>query len=68
MKWTLLLVSICTIKTLAAQNYETEIYVAKDGTGDFTTIQAAINATKAFPDVPIKIFIEEGVYPEKVRV
>lgn len=51
-----------------AQGYATEIYVAKDSTGDYTSIQAAIDATKAFPNVPIKIFIKEGVYQEKVRV
>lgn len=42
--------------------------VAKDGSGDYTTIQAAIDATKAFPDAPVSIFIKEGVYHEKVRV
>jgi pectinesterase len=42
--------------------------VAKDGSGDFTSIQSAIDATKAFPDEPISIFIRDGVYEEKVRV
>lgn len=42
--------------------------VAKDGSGDFTSIQSAIDATKAFPDEPISIFIRNGVYEEKVRV
>ncbi len=42
--------------------------VASDGSGDFTTIQSAINASKAFPDQPIFIFIKNGVYNEKVRV
>jgi len=48
--------------------YQTEIHVAQDGTGDFTTIQEAIDGTKAFPDVRITIFIEKGVYREKVKV
>lgn len=42
--------------------------VAMDGSGDFTSIQAAIDATKAFPDKPVCIFIKNGVYEEKVRV
>lgn len=42
--------------------------VAKDGSGDFTTIQAAIDASKAFPYQRIKIFIKNGVYHEKVLV
>lgn len=60
--WALLSISI------EAQKYPTEITVAKDGSGDFTTIQSAINSTKAFPDVPISIFISGGVYREKVRI
>lgn len=42
--------------------------VAKDGSGDYTTIQEAIDAAKAFPDHPIKIYIKPGVYEEKVVV
>jgi pectinesterase len=42
--------------------------VATDGSGDYMTIQAAIDATKAFPDKPVSIFIKNGVYQEKVRV
>jgi pectinesterase len=42
--------------------------VAQDGSGDFTTIQAAIDASKAFPYQRVKIFIKNGVYHEKVLV
>ncbi len=42
--------------------------VAQDGSGDYTTIQAAIDATKAFPDKRITIYIKNGVYNEKVVV
>ena len=42
--------------------------VAKDGSGDFITIQSAIEATKAFPYQRIKIFIKKGVYHEKVFI
>lgn len=52
--------------TQAAVQYE--MTVAKDGTGDFTSIQDALNATKAFPDKPITIHIKKGIYIEKVRV
>ncbi len=48
--------------------YATEIHVAQDGSGDFATIQAAIDATKSFPDKPITIYIADGVYEEKVVV
>ncbi|MGD9931591.1 MAG: pectinesterase family protein [Mangrovibacterium sp.] len=52
--------------TAAQDRYE--MVVAADGSGDFTTIQAAIDATKAFPDKRITINIRNGVYREKVRV
>jgi pectinesterase len=42
--------------------------VAQDGSGDFTTIQAAIDASKAFPYQRVKIFIKNGIYHEKVVV
>lgn len=56
---------LCTV--LNAQ-YKTEITVAKDGTGDFESIQVAIDAAKSFPDKRIIIFIKSGVYEEKVKV
>lgn len=51
-----------------AQSYKTEIIVAQDGSGDFTSIQEAINSCKAFPDAPITIRIKNGKYVEKVKV
>jgi pectinesterase len=42
--------------------------VAQDGTGDYITIQNAIDACKSFPDSRITIFIRNGTYKEKVVV
>lgn len=47
---------------------EYKIVVDKNGSGDFTSIQEAINATKAFPSERITIFIKNGVYYEKIKV
>lgn len=44
------------------------ITVSQDGSGDFTTIQTAIDAAKAFPDMRVTIFIKNGIYREKVTV
>lgn len=44
------------------------LVVAKDGSGDFTTIQEAINAAKGFPDKRVTIKIKNGTYNEKVTV
>ena len=44
------------------------IVVAKDGSGDFETIQEAVNATRDFSYFPVKIFIKKGVYAEKLFI
>lgn len=42
--------------------------VDQDGTGDYERIQAAIDDAKSFPSERITIFVESGVYDEKVKV
>lgn len=42
--------------------------VAQDGTGDYVSIQAAINDCVSFPNERITIFIKNGVYKEKIKV
>lgn len=42
--------------------------VAIDGSGDFTTIQAAIDAIPADNAKPMTIHIKNGVYKEKIRL
>lgn len=49
-------------------NDEYNIVVAKDGSGDYTSIQEAINSARSFPDQRIRIYIKNGVYYEKVKV
>lgn len=56
-----------SLSMLQAQ-IKTEYTVAKDGSGDFTSIQSAIDATKSFPPERITIFIKNGLYKEKVKV
>ncbi|MGD9264272.1 MAG: pectinesterase family protein [Lysobacterales bacterium] len=51
-----------------AQGYRTELSVALDGTGDFGSIQDAIDATKSYPSERITIRVKNGVYREKVEV
>lgn len=45
-----------------------DIVVAADGTGDFTTIQAAINSCRHFLTVKTVIFVKNGTYAEKIEV
>ena len=49
-----------------AQTYD--VVVAKDGSGNFTSLQAAIDAAPANNTVPYKIFIKNGKYKEKITV
>lgn len=44
------------------------IIVDQNGKGDFLTIQAAVNATPAFPYERIVILIKNGIYNEKVSI
>lgn len=64
----LLLLSAVQFSTIKAAGIVYEMTVAQDGSGDYLTIQAAIDATKAFPDKRITIYIKNGVYNEKVVV
>lgn len=42
--------------------------VALDGSGDFVSIQEAINQCQSFPYEKITIFIKNGIYKEKIKV
>lgn len=48
--------------------YKTLLVVGKGSGAEFSTIQSAIEATKAFPDKDIVIYIQKGVYNEKVSI
>ena len=48
--------------------YPSSFIVAKDGSGNFKTIQEAINAVRDLSQQTVKIFIKKGVYIEKVVV
>ena len=42
--------------------------VAEDGSGDFTSVQEAIDASRSYPPERVRIFIKNGTYREKVTV
>ena len=63
----LLLLLIAGFQT-TAQEVKTEIYVAKDGSGDFKYVQDAIDACRAFTPVHLAIHIRNGVYKEKILI
>jgi pectinesterase len=54
-----------------ARLFSQEIYsmtVSQDGTGNYTTIQQAVDACKSFPDQRVTIFVKDGIYKEKIVV
>ena len=53
---------------LNAQTYLQNITVSQDGSGNFTSIQAAIDAVRAYSPEHVTIHIKNGVYHEKVTV
>ncbi|MCK9208348.1 MAG: pectinesterase family protein [Salinivirgaceae bacterium] len=53
---------------IAADGSSNPIQVAKDGSGDFTTIQRAIESLPMYCYERVVIFVKKGVYNEKIRI
>ncbi len=49
-------------------SYKPTIVVSKDGTGDYTTVQEAIDAVRAYTPTHVTIHIKNGFYHEKVTI
>lgn len=64
----ILLIVCCSFSLVHADDYSKYIVVAKDGSGDFTSIQRAIESCKSFPYERITVYIKNGIYHEKVRI
>lgn len=65
-----LLFSIFLFVDAGAQNQvlPASLTVAQDGSGDFTTIQAAVNSVRDLSRKPVKIYIKKGIYREKLVI
>ena len=48
--------------------YKPNLVVAKDGSGDYTTIQEAVDAVRAYSPVHVTIRIRNGLYHEKISI
>ncbi|HEU0226849.1 MAG TPA: pectinesterase family protein [Arachidicoccus soli] len=58
-------VVICLISFGQKRN---EIIVAKDGSGNFTTVQGAFDKIPSDNKLPVTIFIRKGIYKEKLHL
>ena len=67
-KLLLILFTLLIHFTLGKSIEQADIIVAKDGSGDFTTIQNALNSIPAENDQLKIILIKNGVYNEEIRI
>ena len=65
----MLSVSLMMLITLSVKAADYNFVVAQDGSGDFTTVQAAINAVPDYRKAgPTLIYIKKGIYKEKIVI
>lgn len=69
-KLVVLIVNLFIAASLMAQAtiYPTHFTVAQDGSGDFKTIQEAVNAVRDLSQVQVIINIKKGIYHEKLII
>ena len=63
----LLLLLVAVSGTWAQERRDT-LVVSRDRTGDFRTLQEAVESARAFMDYTVTIYVKNGVYKEKVIV
>lgn len=63
-----LLLLLSVVSAAWAQERQDTIVVSRDGTGNFRSLQEAIESARAFMDYTVTIYVKNGVYKEKVIV
>lgn len=63
-----LLLLLSVVSAAWAQERQDTIVVSRDGTGNFRTLQEAIESARAFMDYTVTIYVRNGVYKAKVIV
>lgn len=64
----LLILWWCSLVAVAQPKTAYDFVVAQDGSGNFTTVQEALNAVPDFRKVTTTIFIKNGIYKEKLNL
>lgn len=61
---------LLSIGTRAANKYDNPdtLFVARDGTGEFRTVNEAVEVCRAFMEYHKVIFVKKGVYKEKIII
>ncbi|MCI8998918.1 MAG: pectin esterase [Muribaculaceae bacterium] len=52
----------------ADKKWKHDIVVAQDGSGDYTTVAAALDGIRAYMDYNVTVHIKNGVYKEKIVI
>ncbi|MFL5738989.1 MAG: pectinesterase family protein [Flavisolibacter sp.] len=63
-----ILIALAPALRAFSQPYPSSFTVAQDGTGDFKTIQEAVNAVRDLSQVQVTIKIKNGIYHEKLVI
>ena len=63
-----ILLLFLSVQYISAQEPYLKITVAKDASGDFQSIQEAVNSTRDLGPGEVEIFIKNGVYNEKLVI
>jgi pectinesterase len=63
-----LFIFLCYSVNAQTQTYPSNFTVAKDGSGNYSTIQQAINAVRDLSEQKVTINIKNGVYKEKLII
>lgn len=58
---------LCTV-SVYSENWKDTIVVARDGTGDYRTLNQAMEGIRAFMDYKVTVLIKNGVYKEKLVI
>ncbi len=67
--YVLLMLLVPVVHAIAQQQtWPTRLTVAQDGSGNYKTIQEAVNAMRDFSQERVTIFIKKGVYKEKLVI
>ncbi|AKD03737.1 pectinesterase family protein [Pontibacter korlensis] len=68
MRKPILLLVLLSLVSLTVQALQKRIVVALDQSGDYTSIQAAVDAVPSFPEERVEIYIKKGLYREKIII
>ncbi len=63
-----IIILFLSVQFISAQEPYLKITVAKDASGDFQSIQEAVNSTRDLGPGEVEIFIKNGVYNEKLVI